>query len=261
MAWISVHDHVDGKKLRRLSKALDCSKAEALGLLNFLWFWGLNNADENGRIEDADRDDIAEVFSGKTKLPLDDVVDALFSSGWLDDADGIIYLHDWSDWQEQWYKFCKKRSYDAERKRNERAKNRKPHETELPPESPDHGEHEEVPPVKGDTGSTPPEGAPDGGAKKKRKKPERKTVQMADFVHLTEREYQKLCSNYGEQAAKLMIWELDLYKGANKKTYADDYRAILSWVVDRVKEKHPGVIVTKPAKDGNPFEDYKEGDT
>ncbi len=40
MAWISVHDHVDGKKLRRLSKMLDCSKAEALGVLNFLWFWG-----------------------------------------------------------------------------------------------------------------------------------------------------------------------------------------------------------------------------
>lgn len=98
MAWISVHDHVDGKKLRRLSKMLDCSKAEALGILNFLWFWGLNNADENGRIEDADRGDIAEVFFGKTDIPPEKVVAALFSSGWLDDVGGIIYLHDWSEW-------------------------------------------------------------------------------------------------------------------------------------------------------------------
>lgn len=101
MAWISVHDHVDGKKLRRMSKMLNCSKAESLGILNFLWFWGLNNADENGRIEDADRDDIAEVLSGKTQLPLENVVDVLFSSGWLDNVEGCIYLHDWSDWQEQ----------------------------------------------------------------------------------------------------------------------------------------------------------------
>ena len=74
MAWISVHDHVDGKKLRRLSKILDCSKAEALGILNFLWFWGLNNADENGRIEDADKGDIAEVFLGKTDIDRKSVV-------------------------------------------------------------------------------------------------------------------------------------------------------------------------------------------
>lgn len=113
MAWISVHDHVDGKKLRRLSKMLDCSKAEALGVLNFLWFWGLNNADENGRIEDADKGDVAEVFYGKTEIPPEKVVSALFSSGWLDDVGGIIYLHDWSEWQEQWYKFRRKRDYGA----------------------------------------------------------------------------------------------------------------------------------------------------
>ena len=119
MAWISVHDHVDGKKLRRLSKILDCSKAEALGILNFLWFWGLNNADENGRIEDADKGDIAEVFLGKTDIPPEKVVAALFLSGFLDDVGGIIYLHDWSEWQEQWYKFRRKRDYDARRKRDE----------------------------------------------------------------------------------------------------------------------------------------------
>ena len=46
MPWISVHQEVDGTKLRRLYRAIGCSKFEALGILNFLWFWGMKNADE-----------------------------------------------------------------------------------------------------------------------------------------------------------------------------------------------------------------------
>lgn len=210
MAWISVHDHVDGKKLRRLSKILDCSKAEALGILNFLWFWGLNNADENGRIEDADKGDIAEVFLGKTDIPPEKVVAALFLSGFLDDVGGIIYLHDWSEWQEQWYKFRRKRDYDARRKRDERARNRKdPQEgqppQQAPPEPKAEGEStggDPHPPAEG--------GDPEGQQPTKRKKPKRETVRMAEFVHLTEAEYQKLCAEYGKQAADLMVKELDL---------------------------------------------------
>lgn len=41
MAWVSVHQEVDGAKLRRLYKTIGCSKFEALGILNFLWFWGM----------------------------------------------------------------------------------------------------------------------------------------------------------------------------------------------------------------------------
>lgn len=58
MAWISVHESLNGSKLRRLFKALGCSKFEATGILVFLWFWGLNNADSTGRIQYADVEDI-----------------------------------------------------------------------------------------------------------------------------------------------------------------------------------------------------------
>ena len=51
MPWISVHQEVDGTKLRRLYRAIGCSKFEALGILNFLWFWGMKNADETGLIQ------------------------------------------------------------------------------------------------------------------------------------------------------------------------------------------------------------------
>ena len=258
MAWISVHDHVDGKKLRRMSKMLNCSKAESLGILNFLWFWGLNNADENGRIEDADRDDIAEVLSGKTQLPLREVVDALFSSGWLDDVEGCIYLHDWSDWQEQWYKFRKKKDYDAKRKRLERSRSKGDQDPGPPPPPPD--ERQEEPRASAPDDSPPESDGQEPKDAKTRKKPKRETVRMADFVHLTEREYEKLCSDYGKKAADLMIRELDLYKGSKGKAYKDDYRAILSWVVDRVKEKYPGAIERESSISGNPFKQYEGGD-
>lgn len=50
MAWISVHESIDGPKLRNLYKQLGCSKFEATGILNFLWFWGLTNAERDGLI-------------------------------------------------------------------------------------------------------------------------------------------------------------------------------------------------------------------
>lgn len=261
MAWISVHDHVDGKKLRKLCKALNCDKAEGLGILNFLWFWGLNNANESGEIEDADREDIETALSGVTRLPIKEVIESLFYAGWLDDVAGRIFIHDWSDWQEQWYKFCKRRDYDAKRKRDDRARKRmgaEPEQTADQPQAP-------VPPKSGqENDPQPPLDPGEAGSAdvpKKAGKKKRDTVKMAEFVHLTEREYQKLCTEFGKKAADLMIQELDLYKGSKGATYKDDYRAILSWVVDRVEKKFPGVIVKKQSTEGNPFKQFEGGDS
>lgn len=54
---------------------------------------------------------------------------------------------------------------------------------------------------------------------------------------MTQAEYDKLIDGHGEQQVKRMIEILDNYKGANKKKYASDYRAILNWVVNRVQEE------------------------
>ena len=56
MPWISVHREVDGTKLRKLYRTIGCSKFEALGILNFLWFWGMENADDTGLVRDSDLD-------------------------------------------------------------------------------------------------------------------------------------------------------------------------------------------------------------
>lgn len=76
-------------------------------------------------------------------------------------------------------------------------------------------------------------------APKKAAKPknEPEKIKYAEFVRMTEEEYKKLVEQYGEAAVQRMITVLDNYKGQNGKTYKSDYRAILNWVVDRVREE------------------------
>ena len=62
-------------------------------------------------------------------------------------------------------------------------------------------------------------------------------VQWAENVAMTNAQYEKLLCTYGEADTKRLIEILDNYKGATGKKYADDYRAILNWVVNRLKEE------------------------
>lgn len=249
MAWISVHQEVDGTKLRRLYQAIGCSKFEALGILNFLWFWGLKNADETGLVGDADLDVLSRYLYGCGEgcdLDMGKVVQALVDVGWIDMAANGFYIHDWDTWQEQWYKLQKTRKYDVERKRKARAE-------ELEAEKRDAGEAAEEPEKK------PKRKA----AKKPKDEPEKKSY--AEFVKMTEANYARLIELYGQKFADTCITELDLYKGSKGKTYKDDYRAILSWVVDRVKEKYPGLLQKSKGEsgttgDGNPYAEWGEKD-
>lgn len=65
-----------------------------------------------------------------------------------------------------------------------------------------------------------------------------KTV-YGESVFLTKEEFEKLSVEFGEVATTEMIKMLDNYKLSKGKTYKSDYRAILSWVVDKYKLKHP----------------------
>lgn len=58
MPWISVDlDVRDHPKTRRLSKLLQCSRHEAIGILVVLWQWGLTNATREGVISYASDED------------------------------------------------------------------------------------------------------------------------------------------------------------------------------------------------------------
>ncbi|MBR3163555.1 MAG: replisome organizer [Clostridia bacterium] len=62
-------------------------------------------------------------------------------------------------------------------------------------------------------------------------------IHFAEFVSMTNAEYEKLVSTYGKDFADQCITVLDNYKGSSGKKYKSDYRAILNWVIDRVKEQ------------------------
>ena len=231
MAWVSVHQEVDGAKLRRLYKTIGCSKFEALGILNFLWFWGMKNADENGLVADADLDVLSRYLYGcgeGSDLDMGRVVQALVDVGWIDMAADGFYIHDWDQWQEQWYKLQKNRKNDAERKRRAYAETSGKGRSGAPcrPEEP--------------TGDKP--SAKKGKSDKKA---------YSEFVKMTEANYNRLIELYGKEFTEACITKLDLYKGSKGKTYKDDYRAILSWVVRSVNEDNPGLMKKSKGETGS----------
>lgn len=102
---------------------LSCSEFEAVGILTAFWHWGLENADREGRLLNADKDDIVRHLLGRgsgCNMEFHIIVDALIKTGWIDERDGNLYIHDWSVWQEQWYKAVEKRKSDADRKREKK---------------------------------------------------------------------------------------------------------------------------------------------
>ncbi|NLH52724.1 MAG: hypothetical protein GX459_07755, partial [Bacteroidales bacterium] len=66
-------------------------------------------------------------------------------------------------------------------------------------------------------------------------KGEPKKKKYAEYVSLTEEEYQKLCDEHTQANADLFIQILNNYKGAKGKTYKSDYLAILNWVIEKTK--------------------------
>ena len=61
-------------------------------------------------------------------------------------------------------------------------------------------------------------------------------IHFGDFVTMTATEYQKLIDSHGKEFTEQCIFVLDNYKGSSGKKYKSDYRAILTWVIDKVKQ-------------------------
>jgi hypothetical protein len=80
-------------------------------------------------------------------------------------------------------------------------------------------------------------------AEKKQKAKKEPRVTYAENVAMREKDYQTLVNKYGIEAATEMIEILDNYKGAKAgRTYKDDYRAILSWVVNEYFNRQKATI-------------------
>lgn len=109
-----------------------------------------------------------------------------------------------------------------------------------------------------------PPGIPSGNPDKNRvdknrldKGREENTRARAENVSMTDEEYQKLVDKFGEMDTKRLIEILDNYKGQSGKRYKSDYRAILNWVVGRLKEEKDRA--QKPAHGKAPLQEYQGG--
>lgn len=62
-------------------------------------------------------------------------------------------------------------------------------------------------------------------------------ITYADYVSMSEVQYNKLVDEHGEKNALAAIKVLDNYKGSSGKKYKSDYHAIGNWVIGYLKEK------------------------
>ena len=121
--WISVDVDIRCSKLTKLRKRIGCSENEAIGILLGLWDWGQVNATPHGLLLNVDKDDIAVAISGTfagSKISPFDAVDAMLDTGWLDETENGLSIHDWEVHQAPWYKAVERRKKDADRKREKR---------------------------------------------------------------------------------------------------------------------------------------------
>ena len=98
MAWIESHQSLARhRKTLAVVAALKVDRHKLLGHLHELWWWGLDNADTNGRLGQI----AAEVLAEAAGWPIRDAtrfVGALVDAGFLDGRDGGLVLHDWYDY-------------------------------------------------------------------------------------------------------------------------------------------------------------------
>lgn len=89
---------------------------------------------------------------------------------------------------------------------------------------------------------SPPVELPPKRKEEKRREEKGKEEKRAreEFVFLSDREYENLIAEYGENDTKQMIEILNNYKGSTGKTYKSDFMAIKNWVVKRLAEDKQG---------------------
>lgn len=96
--------------------------------------------------------------------------------------------------------------------------------------------------------------------KQKQKEKEKEKVNVRESVSLFEDEINKLTTAYGKEFVEKCFDKLNNYKLAKGTNYKSDYRAILNWVVDSVKEKtKPKPVVS--VKDEKYYDKNKRSNT
>ena len=111
MAWIESHQTVgQHPKTKKLARRLGVSLPAAVGHLHYLWWWALDFA-QDGVLDKFDAEDIADAlhWDGEPSQ----LIDALISSGYIDETPEGLRIHDWTDYAG---KLLERREKDRARK-------------------------------------------------------------------------------------------------------------------------------------------------
>lgn len=116
--WIESHQQLaNHPKLKRFARLLKVSKQAAIGYLHLLWWWALDYAPQGQVIPPYDAEDVADALE-YTGDPAE-IVGALITSGFMDNRDNSVVIHDWHDYAG---KLLDKR--ESDRLRKEKARKR-----------------------------------------------------------------------------------------------------------------------------------------
>lgn len=122
--WFQVEEEfIEHPKISKLRKKLNCAQMEAAGIVLAILTRGVRHASKEGVFASDDRDDIARYLAyvnAGSQLAGNQMVDALVQTGWIDETEGVLQIHDWDFWQSVLYTAREKRERDAERKRRSR---------------------------------------------------------------------------------------------------------------------------------------------
>ena len=122
MGYILVYEELQGAKLRGLRKQLRFCESDTIGILVELWLFARRNAQPDGLLVNTDIDDLIFEFESKIRsdVSADFVVRGLIESGWLENREDGLYVHDWAYWQDHMYSHQRVKDRDRERKQMER---------------------------------------------------------------------------------------------------------------------------------------------
>ena len=112
--WIKSDERLaNHPKVDLLAATLDIHPAQALGHLHYVWYFGLNYADDGDLTRYRNNLSKAAKYDGDNK----EFVSALVDTGWLDDDGKKLQIHDWLDYHGA---LLDQREKDRDRKRRER---------------------------------------------------------------------------------------------------------------------------------------------
>jgi hypothetical protein len=116
MAWIESHQELGAHpKTLKLARKLGNTKVQAVGHLQYLWWWATDYA-QDGDLSRYESLDIA--IAGEWEGDADTFVDGLVRAGFLEQCDELLSIHDWDEYAGR---LIERRAKNAQRMREARA--------------------------------------------------------------------------------------------------------------------------------------------